>query len=53
MKLAKCLVVSSHEPALKHEAKHRYITRKQLFVCFLKQLKESLLGYICMFSFVF
>ncbi len=42
----KCLVASSHVPTLKHEAKHGYITQKQLFVCFMKQLKETLLGYI-------
>ncbi len=44
-----CLVASSHVLTLKHEAKHRYITRKPT-VCFLKQLKEPLLGDLA-FSF--
>ncbi len=35
-----CLAVSSHVPTLKHEAKQGYITWEQLFVCFMKQLKE-------------
>ncbi len=52
VKLTKCLAVSSHVPTLKHEAKHGYITQKQLFVCFVKQLKELLLGYMSVFSFV-
>ncbi len=46
VELAECLVASSHVLTLKHEAKHGYITQKQLFVCFMKQLKETLLGYI-------
>ncbi len=52
-KLSECLVVSSHVPTPKHEAKHRYVSRKQVFVSFLKQLKELLLGYISVLSFVF
>ncbi len=31
MKLAKCLVVSSHVPTLKHQAKHGYTTQKWIF----------------------
>ncbi len=46
MKLTECLVVSSHVLTLKHEAKHRYITQKRLFACFVKQLNEPLLVYI-------
>ncbi len=41
MELAECSLVSSHVPILKHKAKHRYITRMRLFVCFVKQLKEQ------------
>ncbi len=41
VKLTECLVVSSHVLMLKHKAKHRYITQKQLFVCFAKHLKEG------------
>ncbi len=42
VKPVECLVVSSHVPTLKHEAKHRYITQKWLSVYFMKQLKELL-----------
>ncbi len=45
-KLDECLVVSSHVPTLKREAKHRYI------VCFMKQLKELLLVHISVFNFM-
>ncbi len=31
VKLAECLVVSSHVPTLKHEAKHGYITGNSCF----------------------
>ncbi len=47
----KCLMVSSHAPTLKHEAKHGYVTEQWQFVCFVKELKESLLGYISLFTF--
>ncbi len=50
LKFDEYLVVSSHVLTPKHEAKPRYITWKQLFVCFMKQPKE---GYISVFSFVF
>ncbi len=53
MKLVQCLVVSYHVMTLKHEAKHGYLTRKRLFVCLMKQLKETLLGYISVFNFLF
>ncbi len=53
VKLTKCLVVSSHVVTLKHKVKHEYITWKRLFVCFLKQLKEPLLGCMSVFSFLF
>ncbi len=39
--LAKCLVVSSHVPTLKHKAKHGYITWKQQFVCFVGSESEK------------
>ncbi len=45
--------VSSHVPTPKHEAKHGCITRKLLFVCFVKQLNELLLVYISVLSFMF
>ncbi len=53
VKLTQCPVVSSHALILKHKAKHGYITQIRLFVCFVKQLKEPLLGNISVFSFVF
>ncbi len=31
VKLAECLVVSSHVQTVKHKAKHRYTTQKRLF----------------------
>ncbi len=31
VKLAECLLVSSHVRTLKHKAKHAYITQKQVF----------------------
>ncbi len=43
VKVAKCLDVSPYVSTLKHKAKHRYN----------RQLKETLLGHISVFSFVF
>ncbi len=40
VKLVQCLVVSSRVLTLKHKVKQRHMTQKQLFICFLKQLKE-------------
>ncbi len=40
MKLAECLEVPCRVTTLKHEAKHGYTTQKQMFVCYVKQLKE-------------
>ncbi len=48
VKPTECLVVSSHVSTLKHEAKHRYITQKRLFVS-----SSSSFWVISMFSFVF
>ncbi len=50
---AQCLVVSFHLLTQKHKAKREHITPKQLFVCFVKQQKEPLLGYMSVFSFLF
>ncbi len=52
VKLAECLVVSSHVLALKHKAKHGYVTLTGPFVCLVKQLKE-LFWVISVSSFVF
>ncbi len=39
-----CLVVSSHVLTLKYKVKQQLISRKRLFVCVLKKLKEPFLG---------
>ncbi len=46
VKFAKFLVVSFCVLTPKHKVKDGNITWKQLFVCFVKQLKEPLLDYI-------
>ncbi len=45
MKLAECLVVSSHALTLKHKAKHGYITQKLLFQLLHKTNKQAFPGY--------
>ncbi len=50
VKLAECLGVPSHVLTLKHKVEQQYITRKQLFVCFIKQLKEPSAGHISMLN---
>ncbi len=53
MKLAECLVVSSHVPTLKHEAKHGYVTQKWLFQVLQETNKQPFSGYMSMFNFLF
>ncbi len=47
------IVVSSHVPTLKHGANQGYITHKQLFQLLHETSKQSFLGYISVFSFMF
>ncbi len=49
VKLAECLVVSSHVPTQKHKAKHGHITQKRLFQLLLETNKQTAVSgfYIC------
>ncbi len=51
LQLSKCSVMSANVSTVKHRVKQQLVTWKQLFVCFLRHLKELSSGYKPLLNF--